>query len=104
RTSRFAGGDRIEDANQLSVGLTSRFMSNNGRERLSLSLGQIFYQDEQEVVLNGGRTSTRGDQSPLAGQFSAQLTDSLRFDSDLLYDTDAEKMERGHANLRYLDE
>jgi LPS-assembly protein len=101
RTRRFAGGDRIADANQLSLGLTTRFLGETGVERFSASLGQIFYQDDRRVTLGGDpRVENR---SELAGQFSAQLTDSLRFGSDLLYDQDADKMNRGNALLRYLD-
>ncbi|MEX1032838.1 MAG: LPS-assembly protein LptD [Cellvibrionaceae bacterium] len=102
RTTRFAGGDRIEDANQVSVGLTTRFLSGvNGAERLSASLGQIFYQDDRRVTLEGNpRVQPR---SEIAGQFSAQLTDSLRFGSDVLYDSDTDKVNRGNASLRYLD-
>lgn len=101
RTRRFAGGDRIADANQLSVGLTTRFLGGTGVERFSASLGQIFYQDDRRVTLGGNpRLENR---SELAGQFSAQLTDSLRFGSDLLYDQEVGKMNRGNATLRYLD-
>ncbi|MCW8194457.1 LPS-assembly protein LptD [Proteobacteria bacterium 005FR1] len=101
RTRRFAGGDRIADANQVSVGLTTRFLGETGAERLSVSLGQIFYQDDLRVTLDG--TPRVESRSELAGQFSANLTDSLRFGSDLLYDPETNKMNRGNVALRYLD-
>ena len=44
RETRFAGYDRLDDANQVSVGLTSRFIDDqSGRTLLSASLGQIYY-------------------------------------------------------------
>jgi LPS-assembly protein len=102
RTTRFAGGDRIEDANQVSVGLTTRFLGSSGAERLSLSLGQIFYQEDRRITLDGQPLPQ--NRSDIAGQFSAQLTDSLRLGSDVLYDHEADKVNRGNAYLRYMDE
>lgn len=101
RTSRFSGGDRIEDANRVSVGLTSRFLTETGAERMSLSLGQIYYRDDRRVTLNG--IPQQENRSDLAGQFTVQLTDSLRFGSDLLYNDRDSKVNRGNAYLRYMD-
>lgn len=102
RTSRFSGGDRIEDANRLSVGLTSRFLSDSGAERMSISLGQIFYFEDRRVTLDG--IPQEENRSELAGQIAVQLTDSLRFGSDLLYDDRESKMNRGNAYLRFMDD
>jgi LPS-assembly protein len=55
RDNRFGGADRQADANQASFALTSRFLSaDDGRERLSMSLGRIHYFDEPRVDLPGG--------------------------------------------------
>lgn len=44
RDNRFNGLDRIGDANQITLGLTTRFLEElNGQERLMLSVGQIYY-------------------------------------------------------------
>ncbi|MGQ9426246.1 LPS-assembly protein LptD [Gilvimarinus sp. F26214L] len=102
RTTRFAGGDRIDDDNRVSVGLTTRFLGSSGRERLSVSLGQIFYQGDRRVSLHG--EPLLDSRSEMAGQFSAQLTDSLRFGSDVLYDQEENKVNRGNASFRYMDE
>ncbi len=47
RTNRYVGADRQGDANQLSVGITSRlFDSSNGQQFLSATLGQaVFFED-----------------------------------------------------------
>ena len=53
RDTRFSGHDRIDDANQLALGVTSRFIDNaSGRETLRASVGQIFYFRDREVRLN----------------------------------------------------
>ena len=54
RTNRFVGADRQMDANNLSLALTTRFLENaSGEERVSASIGQIHYFDEQRVQLPG---------------------------------------------------
>ena len=60
----YAGGDRIADANQLTVGAVSRFIqTDNGVERLRLAAAQRFYFSPQRVTLPGVslRTDTRSD-------------------------------------------
>lgn len=43
RDNRFTGLDRIGDSNQLTMAMTTRFLSPSGLERLHLSAGQIYY-------------------------------------------------------------
>ena len=53
RENRFSGADRIADANQLSMALTSRFLDGeSGREKFRGSIGQIRYFADRRVVLN----------------------------------------------------
>ncbi|HEY5971078.1 MAG TPA: LPS assembly protein LptD, partial [Pseudoxanthomonas sp.] len=54
RDNRYSGPDRQTDANQLTVALTSRLIrQSDGHEKLSASLGQIFYFDDSLVVVPG---------------------------------------------------
>jgi LPS-assembly protein len=54
RDNRFGGADRQADANQATVALTSRFLSaEDGKERLSMSLGRIWYIDEPRIDMGG---------------------------------------------------
>jgi LPS-assembly protein len=51
RDNRYTGADRQTDANQVTVALTSRLLRQaDGREKLSVSLGQIRYLDDSRVV------------------------------------------------------
>ncbi len=103
RTSRFSGGDRIDDANQVAVGLTSRWIEQaSGIERLRLSLGQIYYAKDRLVSLTGEIEDQ--PHSELAAQVSGQLNDSLRLSGDLLFDQDSDKLTRGTLALNYLDD
>ena len=51
RDNRYTGADRQTDANQLTFALTSRLLrQSDGREKLTVSLGQIKYLDASRVV------------------------------------------------------
>ncbi len=51
RDTRFSGNDRIDDAHQLSLGVTTRHLDSNGFEQLQASLGQIYYFRDRLVTL-----------------------------------------------------
>jgi LPS-assembly protein len=52
RTNRYVGSDRVGDANQVSVGLTSRLLdAADGRQYLSATVGQAFYLETPRVRL-----------------------------------------------------
>jgi LPS-assembly protein len=52
RTNRYIGADRVGDANQMSVGVTTRLLdSRSGRQFLSATLGQAFYFEDPKVRL-----------------------------------------------------
>lgn len=49
RDTRFSGIDRQGDLHKISLGLTSRFLDDQGAEKLKLSMGQAFYPEERSV-------------------------------------------------------
>lgn len=51
RDTRFSGNDRIDDAHQLSLGVTTRQIDSDGFEHLQASLGQIYYFRDRLVTL-----------------------------------------------------
>lgn len=59
RQTRFSGHDRIADANQASLSVTSRMIANDsGREVLTASIGQIFYFEDRRVTVCDGSIRT----------------------------------------------
>lgn len=79
RSNRFIGADRQMDANNLSLALTSRLIDTaSGEERLSASIGQIRYFDEQRVQLPG-RPATDWSGSTWAGELALRLSERWRF-------------------------
>ena len=68
-TNRFTGADRQSDANQLTMAATTRSLdTSTGRERWSLSAGQIFYFEDQKVSLKD-TISVDIDTSPFVAEF-----------------------------------
>lgn len=78
RPNRFVGADRQMDANNLTLALTSRLIDDaSGSERLSASIGQIRYFDEQRVQLPG-RAPTDYVGSTYVGELDLRLNDRWR--------------------------
>jgi LPS-assembly protein len=85
--NQFIGGDRINDANQLTLAVTSRFTeAESGLERLQVTLGQRYYFSAQQVTLPGvaPRTSNATD---LLAAVSGQITRDWRIDTAWQFDT-----------------
>ena len=99
RPDRFVGGDRVGDANQLTVALTSRFNDLvTGAERARFSVGQIQYFSDRDVTLfgEGGGNSSR---SPLAGEMVLNPLQNLQIRSSGLWDPDTGDTEEGRSQL-----
>jgi LPS-assembly protein len=98
--TRFSGGDRIDDANQLSIGLTSRFIGNeSGREWFSASIGKAIYFDERKVTVSG--TPDTSNNSLIAGQFSSQFSQHWQLTNDLIYDDNEGNIDDNTLSLKY---
>jgi LPS-assembly protein len=85
--NQFVGGDRINDANQLTLAVTSRFTEEeSGLERLQVTLGQRYYFSSQQVTLPGiaPRTSNATD---LLATVSGQITRDWRIKTAWQFDT-----------------
>lgn len=85
--NQFIGGDRVNDANQLTIALTSRFTeAGSGLERLQVTLGQRYYFSTQQVTLPGvaPRNSNATD---LLAAVSGQITRDWRIDTAWQFDT-----------------
>ncbi|OXR49277.1 LPS biosynthesis protein [Pusillimonas sp. T2] len=98
----FSGGwDRIADANQLTLGLTSRWLdANSGVERLSLSVAQRRYFADRQVTLPGGKPRVDQKSDYLVGVYAA-LTDKLNVRFDAQFNPESNERNRMTAGLRW---
>lgn len=66
RDNRFSGDDRFGDAKQISLGVTSRAISDQGREIISASIGHAFYFNDRKVRVNPSDSPLKDDTSDFA--------------------------------------
>ena len=100
RDTRFTGHDRLDDADQVSAGLTSRFIDNeSGRESLVLSLGQIFYFQDRLV----GATDNTSN-SEIAAEVQYQPIDDFWITSSTLWDSRQDLVNEGGVSFHYQTE
>lgn len=113
RENRFSGSDRVQDANQVTVALTSRLVDPaTGQERLKLNIGEIFYFRNREVTLCGAYPSSlcaispveTEDSSPLVTELSSQLTEHISVDSGLQWDPHSNAIVRGKAVIHFVNQ
>lgn len=101
RTNRFAGIDRIGDANQVTLALTSRLLrQHDGWELLRGSVGQIHYLKDRQVTLTGNQIDSSSRSETI---FDAELHPSrpLSLRGDLFWDSEKSRVTRRDLRLQY---
>ena len=101
RENRFGGTDRVGDANQLTLALSSRYLDNaSGRELFRASAGQIFYFDDREVTLPGGVVD-RDEESDFVAEIESRLWKDWLVRGNWQWDVDDGDTDKGVVQLRY---
>ncbi|WP_321864523.1 LPS-assembly protein LptD [Pseudomonas paraveronii] len=108
RDNRFSGTDRIGDENKLSLGVTSRWIEENGFERQRVSVGQALYFKDREVQLPGivaaDRADAQSDVSPIALDYEFRFNRDWRATADYNWDTESHAPRSGSAMFHYQPE
>ena len=98
----FSGQDRIAEADQLTVALTSRLIDqDSGREYFRVMFGQRYYFDSQRVVLNPGDEQRSEKKTDLLGAISGELLPKTYIDGALQYNPRDSQLERFNLAARY---
>jgi LPS-assembly protein len=98
--NRYLGNDRIGDANQLTLALTSRLLDQEtGGERLRVAVGQRLYFQDQKVVLNEPPRSAATSDALFGVE--GRLSDAWALIGLWQYNLDASQTERLNAGVRY---
>lgn len=108
RDNRFSGSDRIGDENKLSLGVTNRWIEENGFERMRLSVGQAMYFKDRKVQLPGiyykDRDDAQADVSPYALEHEYRFNRDWRLKSDFNWDPDSRSTRSGSTMFHYQPE
>ncbi len=98
----FSGSDRIADANDLTVGLSTRFISPaTGQEILRGFIGQRYYFDDQQVTLSGTIEPRTSDASPILASAGGRIAPNWSVESTVQYGWSERELERFNAGVRY---
>lgn len=101
--NRFVGGDRVGDANQLTIAMTSRLIeSETGLERFRAALGQVYYFRPPRVTL--GQAATDNKYSDLVALASSQMSPSISLDMGVQYTPSLSRSQKLVASARYSPE
>ena len=110
RDNRFSGGDRLGDADQIAVALTTRLLNPKGKEVARASIGQIrYFRDRLVTIANPlhnrlSRYSTLTNRSSIIGELAFTLNDSWRFNSDAQWNEEIQRVDEGSIQLRYQED
>jgi len=101
RENRFSGPDRMGDANQLALALTSRFLNPaSGVQALSVSVGSLLYFRDREVTLPGEPVATSSS-SNIIGELALGLTRDWSARAETQWNPAASQSELNSVHLQY---
>jgi len=100
--NRYTGGDRVGDTQQLSVGLTTRFVDREmGRERLRLSIGESFYYSDRRVGIPTDPGPQTDDKSGVVTEATAWMGGSWYTRATLVTEPESWTNNQGTLALQY---
>ncbi|MCP4322839.1 MAG: LPS assembly protein LptD [Psychromonas sp.] len=100
RDNRYSGYDRIADANQLTLGISSGFLNQQGKERMRIAVGQNYYLTPSQTYLPQNSEQLITDtRSSLIGQFDMNFENSYFFHAGLEWDTDNNDIKRANSTF-----
>ncbi len=103
REFSYSGLDRVQNANQVSVGLTSRIINaNTGMEYLKFGIGETFYFADRTAMLPNQPIRTR-QLSNVIAELTGRYNQHLSFTSSLQWDPYANDFTRGHFSLQWIN-
>jgi LPS-assembly protein len=99
--NRFTGPDRMGDANQVAVALTSRILDpGSGRQLFSASLGSLIYFRDRDVTLPGELVET-DDSSDLIGEMTMNLGRHWNAEAEVHWNPHDSQTNRNDYRLQY---
>lgn len=103
--NRFFGNDRVGDANQITMALTTRLIDPaNGMERLRAGIGDRLSATTPQVNLPYGPTTADTSRSDLLLWLSGQMTRAWSLDNALQYNPSQAQSQLFNSSLRYQPE
>jgi len=101
RTNRYVGADRVSDANQVSIGVTSRLLdADTGQQFIAATIGQAFYFKEPRVTLPGEALTDR-QTSDVIAELDLRAYRNWNIRMGLQWDPADSRAERSDVHFQY---
>jgi LPS-assembly protein len=98
----FSGFDRMQNANQVTLGLTSHLLrASNADDILSAQLGMIDYFAKQRVCLTQGCQPVSQSTSPIAGALTWNPNLLWSINSQMAWSTELDQINNAQAGVEY---
>ena len=99
--NRFNGSDRVGDANQISLAVSTRWYSSESGQSLgSFSIGQAIHLDDRNVVLPG-RPVQNATFSEIIARFETNMFKDIALMSEFQWDPDLNRTQKLTFNAQY---
>ncbi len=100
--NRFIGADRVGDANQVTLSLTSRFLDRtSGEEYFRVGVGQIRHFRDREVQLRADDPIDETSRSEIIGETRARLPAGFSVGGEAVWDQDTEETRFASLRVNY---
>lgn len=102
RENLYSGGDLINSSNSLTIGLQTRLLnSHTGAERWRAGIGQKFYFNSDNILLNGSLEKRTRQKSDIAAFAGGQIGYNWFADANIHYDQNNTQLRRADIGVRY---
>jgi LPS-assembly protein len=107
RENRFTGADRVGDANQLVIAVSSRFIRDGSqKEWFRASIGQIVYFDDRRVQLTNPATGLpylpeTGSYGAFVAEIYTQIDELWSAESAVQWNHDKDRLDKGLVRISY---
>ncbi|MBU0744142.1 MAG: LPS-assembly protein LptD [Gammaproteobacteria bacterium] len=110
RTNRFNGIDRVGDANQIALAITTRFIDDSGQERFNAGLGQMFAIRKHQITIDRDNVYAAPSNldplkdaklSPLVGKLQGFINTEFNATLNAAWDPRYQRFNTVDTNLQY---
>lgn len=101
RDRRFSGLDRIADANQVTLGMTTRLLDEHNQEATTFSIGQIIYLEDSKLGYEDNILEHNQSTSVLAAELDTRLVKDWYLGTAIQYDTNTSDNKKTEVTLDF---
>jgi len=101
RENRFSGKDRLGDTQQLSLGVTTRYITSTGFEKANFQAAQAYYFADREVQLDNTTPAETSSQSDIATRATWYLNKNTKTYMDAILDSSDFKVKSSTLGIKH---